>query len=64
MGFSADESPNELLAPVVVEVESEEPDAGLLATKDEEGAIGNTSHTDDVTLRDQGSDSEPLGADR
>ena len=48
LGFSADDSPNELLAPVVEEIEFEEPDAGL-STEDEEGAVG--------------SDSEPSGAD-
>ena len=63
LGFSADESPNELLAPVVEEIEFEEPDAGL-STEDEEGTVGYASCTDDVALRDQGSDSEPSGADR
>ena len=58
-----DESPNKLLAPVVEEVESEEPEAGL-STEDEEGAVGYTSCMDDVALCDQGSDSEPSGADR
>ena len=41
--------------PVVEEVESKEPDAGL-ATEDEEGTIGYASRTEDVTLCDQGSD--------
>ena len=63
LGFSADESPNELLAPVAEEIESEEPDTGL-STEDEEGAVGYASRLDDVALRDQGSDSEPSGADR
>ena len=63
LGFSADESPNELLAPVAEEIESEEPDTRL-STEDEEGAVGYASRLDDVALRDQGSDSEPSGADR
>ena len=45
------------------EIESEEPDTGL-STEDEEGAVGYASRLDDVALRDQGSDSEPSGADR